>query len=107
MAVAKFSDKRGEGESLVMVGGNDHVGTWAWGNEFVREEEEVFRSDMSPCKACDDNSGSSDSDILGICKKINSMRKLQSPVSLGASAFTWSARVLATGPRDIRQMYGG
>lgn len=26
----------------------------------------MFRSEMRPCKACDETSGSSDSDILGI-----------------------------------------
>lgn len=27
----------------------------------------MFRSDMRPCKACDETSASSDSDIPGIC----------------------------------------
>lgn len=62
--VAEVSANRGEGESLVIVGGKDQVGSWACGSELTWEEEGMFRSDMSPCKACDETSGSSDSDIF-------------------------------------------
>ena len=47
----------------------------------VEEEEGVLRSEMRPCKACDEISGSSDSDILGI-----RIQEAEKPLDTAAAA---------------------